>query len=443
MNMLDFLGQYVLSSLTIGIFALVLICIVFDLFDKSLAALIGAMSMIVVGILTPEEALKSIHFETILLLIAMMTLVNIAAKSGIFEWLSLKIASITRGSPLGLFVLFSISTAVLSAVLDNVTTIIILIPLTIEIIKGMGRDPKPYIFAEIIFSNIGGGLTLIGDPSNIIIGGATQFSFMDFLSNLWIPILSVTIFALLSFILVNWKSLKPISKNLLELFIGALMLRKTESKFLKKDIDKAFTTRVIVILLLTLLGFVLQKSIGLPNYIIAFSAALILALLSKKHVSIHEAFESVEWTTLFFFSGLFIMVGGVEKTGLLDQLSDWIVNATDNLFLLSVMILWISGFVSMLLDNIPFVTVMVPVILGIEAQVGGSEISVLWWALSMGACLGGNGTIIGASANVVGTGIAKSKGIRITFLEYMKFALPMTIGFMLISTIYLYFRTSF
>ena len=199
---------------------------------------------------------------------------------------------------------------------------------------------------------------------------------------------------------------------------------------------------MVLLLVLTIVGFLLQHLIGLPNFVIAFIGAICLALLVHKRVEIHEALKSVEWTTLFFFAGLFIMVAGVEKTGLLQLLSDWIAGSTSNLFYLSLIILWVCGLLSMILDNVPFVTVMIPVIIGIQAKFPGTDTTVLWWALSMGACMGGNGSIIGGSANVVTAGLAKKEGLHITFIEYLRFGLPITLGVLVICSAYLFFRYS-
>ena len=430
-----------LTYLAIGIFLLSFAFIVFEIYDKSLIALSGGLLMIIFGILSPEEAIAAIEFETILLLLAMMILVNIASKSGIFSWLNVKIASLTKGNPLAIFIFFSLITAVFSAFLDNVTTVILIVPLTIELVKGMGKDPKPYIFAEIIFSNIGGALTLIGDPPNIIIGGATGFNFLDFVVNLWIPILASMIFATVVFIGLNWKKLKPIADNLVELMVANIIIKKIKHKFVKRVIHKDFVIKVLSVLLLTLIGFLMQSLIGLPTYVIAFSAAMLLGILCSKRISIHKAFESVEWTTLFFFAGLFIMVAGVEKTGILEELSHWVANSTSNILYLSLMVLWVSGFTSMVIDNIPFVTIMIPVIMGVQGQLTGADTEILWWALSLGACLGGNGTLIGASANIISVDLAKKEGVHISFLEYMKFSFPLTIGVLGICSIYLFFAT--
>lgn len=422
--------------LTVGIFLISLSLIIFEVFDKSLIALSGALLMVIFGVLTPEEAIEAIEFETILLLLAMMLLVNISSKSGIFSWLNVRIASITKGNPFKIFLLFSIVTFVFSAFLDNVTTVILIVPLTIELVRGMGRDPKPYVFAEIIFSNVGGALTLIGDPPNIIIGGATGLNFLQFVQNLWIPITAVVIFTLGVFITLSWKTFKPIADDLVELTIANITIRKIQYEFLKVVLHKDFVIKVILVLFLTLAGFMLQAQIGLPTYVIAFVAAVVLALLCEKKIDIHESFRSVEWPTLLFFAGLFIMVGGMESTGLLEKISHLLVSSTSNLLLLSLIILWASGLISMILDNIPFVAVMVPVIMSMQSQITG-DATILWWALSLGACLGGNGTLIGASANVVSADIANKRGVRITFLDFTKFSLPITLGMLVICSAYL------
>lgn len=399
--------------------------------------------MVLIGVMTPEEAVNAIDYETILLLIAMMALVNMASKSGIFAWLNVKIASLTKGNPLSLFLFFSLLTAVFSAFLDNVSTVILIVPLTIELIRGMGRDPKPYIFAEIIFANLGGALTLIGDPSNIIIGGAANLSFLEFIVNLWIPVTASAIFIIFVFLIKYWDKLKPIYGSLVDLTIANVLIKKIQHTFLRVTLHKDFIIKVIAILLLTFAGFFLQGELGLPTYMIAFTATIILALTTKKHINIHDSLKSVEWTTLFFFAGLFIMVEGVERTGVLMELSQFIANYTSDVFILSIMILWSAGIVSMIIDNIPFVTFMVPVVMGIQASLPGSDMTVLWWALSLGACLGGSATLIGGSANVVGSGMAKKSGVPISFVEYAKFSLPLTLGVLSICTVYLYFKTHY
>ncbi len=429
-----------LTYLALGIFALSFALIIFELYDKAVVAMTGALLMIVLGIIDPEAAILAIDFETILLLLAMMLLVNIASKSGIFEWMSVRIAAFTKGNPLAIFLLFSIITGVVSSVLDNVTTIILLVPVTIQLVKGMGRDPRPYVLGEVMLSSVGGALTLIGDPTNIIVGGYAGLNFMDFVRNLWIPVLFCAIFVTSALVFVHRKKLKPVSGNLVELFVANVIIKKVKNQFAKKVIHKDFVIATVGVLILTVLGFMFQRQLGLPTHVIAFCGAVLLALLTKKRVEIEEALHSVEWSTLLFFSGLFIMSAGVESTGVLTELSQFIVGATDNLLYLALLILWTCGLVSMVLNNVPFVTVMLPVIAGIQTQVTTGDASVLWWALTLGTCLGGNGTLVGASANVVAAGLTKKHGAEITFLYHLKYALPITIGMLMIASVYLFFR---
>lgn len=432
------------------IFAIAFVFIVFEPFDKSLTALMGALLMIFFGVISPHEAIMAVEFETILLLLGMMMLVHMTAKSGILAWINVKIASFTRGSPFAIFLFFSLLTAVMSAFLDNVTTVIIMVPLTIALLKGMGRDPKMYVFSEVLFSNIGGALTLIGDPPNIIIGGATGFGFVDFIVNLWIPI-SITLVLSLGLIMATHKkAFCSISHNLTDLHLAYLLIEKIKRKFLKITLQRWFIIKALTVLLLTIIGFFAMEMLHhsyhdfphIPPFVIAMTGAILLGAILCKQIDIHGSFQSVEWSTLFFFAGLFVMVAGVEKTGILDDLSHWVATTTDDLLLLSLLILWVAGFVSMILDNIPFVTVMLPVVAGIQETLpttGDLNTDMLWWALSLGACLGGNGTLIGASANVVSADLARKNGVEITFLGYMRFAFPLTILSLVVASGYLFF----
>jgi Na+/H+ antiporter NhaD/arsenite permease-like protein len=425
----------------ISVFLLVFVFICWEVFDKSLVALSGALLLILLGVLTPEEAVSSIEYSTIFLLLGMMIIVNIASKSGVFQLLNTRFVAFTRGNPLLIFILFCLMTGFLSAFLDNVTTVLLIVPLTIELLRGIGRDPRPYIFGEILFANIGGTLTLIGDPPNIIIGEVVGLSFTDFIVNLWVPILGVSIFTLLVTIVVYWKKIKPITKDLLELHVANILIKKIKHKFLKTTLHKDFVIKVVGVVLLTITGFLLSSYLGLPNYVIALTGAIFLAIVTSRRIDVHEAFRSVEWDTLFFFAGLFVVVKGVEQAGYLVMISDFIAASTTNVMYLSLIILWVSGIVSMFVNNIPFVAVMIPVIFGIQNSLGTADTAILWWALSLGVCLGGNGTMIGASANVISIDLARKDGIKISFLDYMKFAMPVTFGGFIVCSIYLILKT--
>jgi len=426
------------------IFIAALGLIAFEIVDKALIALTGAVLMVLLGFLGPEDAVHAIDFETIILLMAMMMLVEISRKSGIFSWMNVKLVSLTRGNPLAIAIIFSLITALFSAFLDNVTTIIIVVPITIELFRGLGRDPKPIILQEILMSNIGGALTLIGDPTHIIIGSAAELTFNEFIVNLWMPVVGSIVALLGIFVVWRWSHLKPIAKNLKTLLLSMMLIRKLEYEFLNIELSKTFIIKSLAVILLTLTGFALQTQLGLPVHIIGLAGALLLALICTKNIHIHDALKGVEWTTLMFFAGLFIMVAGVEHTGLLDEISKFIVSSSGDFGMVVIYVLWGSAIISMLIDNVGFVTVMVPVIMGIEAQLSGEpHIQLLWWALALGAVMGGNGTIIGSSANVVGCDLAKKHGEPITFFQYSKYAFPTAFVALLICTAYLLYRVNF
>lgn len=436
-----------LMSAMITAIVIYIICFIFIIIehvDKAVIAISGALLMILFKIITPEEAIEYIDFETILLLMGMMMIVDITQRSHIFSWISTKFVGYTRGNPLLIFFVFMLFTAIFSAFFDNVTTILIIVPITIAVTKRMGLDPKLYVISEIMFSNIGGALTLIGDPPNILIGSTAKLSFNDFIINLWMPVLASIIFIGIIMTIVNWKKIKPFEKNLLKLFTSQLLIRKIHMQFCKEHLEKKFILTSVIIVTCIILSFIFQKHLDLTVGIIAMIGAMVLLMSTTKYVQFHETLSKVEWPTLFFFMGLFMLTGGLEKTGFLELISHYILNLTDNFTILVIIVLWLAGLVSMIFDNIPFVAVMIPVIMEIQlAYPNHPHIGLLWWALSLGACFGGNGTLIGASANVVGAGLAQKNNVQITFLGYMKTAFPLTLITLVLSTIYLLYRLSY
>jgi len=427
--------------IALGIFIAVMFVIIFEFLDKSIAALLGAIVFVLLGILTHKQAIEAIDFETIFLLMGMMMLIEISKESDIFTWLNVRIAKITRGNPLLILILFLSITALFSAFLDNVTTVLLIVPITIALTSGMGLDPTIYVIAEALFSNIGGALTLIGDPPNILIGSSTDLNFGDFISNLIVPVSFVLVFALAFIIIGYWKMLKPINKNLEKLFISNLLIKKITYKFFNNKLDKKFVITTLSILFLVFIGFFVHDEFGISIDIVAILGSLLLLAFTKKNIDVKKVFREVEWATLFFFAGLFIMVGGLEQVGLLEHLSVFLVSLTDNFAILLLIILWSSAFISMIFDNVPFVAVMIPVIHQISKNFEGNpNINLLWWALSLGACLGGNGTLIGASANIVTVDIAKKFGVEVSFFKFFKTAFPIMILSMIISSVYLLFR---
>lgn len=432
-----------MAILALSIFIVVFGLIVSGLLDATVVSLTGAVLMVLTGILTFEEAIASIQFETLALLMAMMLLVEVSREAGIFSWLAVKIAKLSRGNPLFLFLLLTLTTAVVSSFLDNVTTVVLMIPITVQLVKGMGRNAMPYVMGEIMFSNLGGAATLIGDSSNIIIGGASKLSFNTFIINLGPPVLVSLVLIVLVMVASHWKNhLRPISSDLSKLFLTHILMRKIEYKFLQMNLNKSFMLKCFFGMVLTMLGFIFQHQLGLSVATVALTGALIVLLLAAKEVDVHASLKSVEWATLLFFAGLFVMVSGMEHAGLLEYLAQFILHLGEgNYLVLLLVIVWVTGFISMLLNTVPFVTLMVPVILQIQTHLpAGSDPNLLWWALSLGACLGGNATIIGASANVVGVGVARKEGLPITFMSFLKYGLPMTMISLSVASAYLTFR---
>ena len=419
----------------IAVFLMVYAAITFELVNKAVAALLGSTLLLVLHIIDEHSAIKFIDFETIMLLLGMMTIVAILRKSGFFTIVSVKIAELTKGSPLKILVLFSIVTVVLSAFLDNVTTVLILIPIVIELTSGMGLDPKVYVISQAIISNIGGAGTLIGDPPNIIIGSKVGLNFNQFILNLSVPVLMAFAAALIYFWLVNREKFKPIDTNLGKLFSVQLLLEKIRFNYLDIRIDKVFLAKSLACLGLAILLFVSQTITKLSPGVVAMFVAMILLMITP--VDVEQMLEEIEWSTLLFFAGLFILVGVLEEKGVIEWIAHNVfLQIGDNPYVIVMVVLWVSGIVSGFLDNIPFTITMIPIV-HLIMESNPIPNNILWWALSLGACLGGNLTMIGASANIVSIGMAKKFNHNISFLEFMKSSVIITVITLLIASLYL------
>jgi Na+/H+ antiporter NhaD/arsenite permease-like protein len=408
--------------------------------NRAIVALLGAGLMVLTGVINQETAIEGEDFNTLGLLVGMMVLVAVARRSGMFQYLAIWSAKIARGRPWAILALLSVVTAVVSALLDNVTTVLLIAPVTLVITQELKVPPYPFLFTEILASNIGGTATLIGDPPNIIIGSAVGLTFNDFVVNL-APVI-VIILALQ--LLVN------------HLIWGRSMAtdEAARARVMAFDERQAITDRPLLrkslfVMGLVIVAFMLARPLGLEAGTIALSGAALLLLLDNwrrdaegQTHHVHEIFGQVEWVTIFFFVGLFAIVKGVEHTGLLAMLADALADATGgDLALTAVAILWASAILSAVIDNIPFVATMIPVIKSMAPAFGGPEgLLPLWWSLSLGACLGGNGTLIGASANLTVAGIAERAGVPFRFLTFLKLAFPMMLLSILVSTIYVYLR---
>lgn len=426
-----------LVSLTI--FVLTYAVIVTERINRSVVALLGAGLMVFAGVLNQTEAFHGIDLNTISLLTGMMVIVAITQKSGVFQYVAVKAAKLVKADPWGLLVMLSVVTAVFSALLDNVTTVLLIAPVTLLITDALRISPYPYLFSVIFASNIGGTATLIGDPPNIMIGSAAKLTFNDFLLNL-APIAALVMALTLIPIYLIWgRKLSASAED------RALVMAFNERESIT---DARLLKQALFVIALVIVGFVMAHSIHQePGTIAMFGAALLLLLRvydkqaeAQSH-AIHQTFGEVEWITIFFFVGLFVVVAGIEKAGALELLAQQIVTWTGGDFTVTAYaILWVSAVLSAVVDNIPFVATMIPVIQSMSGVFTAEQIDTLWWSLALGACLGGNGTLVGASANLVVAGFAERAGQPIRFLPFMLMAFPLMLASIAVSSVYLWLR---
>jgi Na+/H+ antiporter NhaD/arsenite permease-like protein len=432
-----------LSPLWVSTIVLVIVyaAIMTERLNRAIIALLGATVVVAIGLLSQEQALtRGIDWNTITLLTGMMIIVAITRKCGVFQYVAIKSAQSVKGSPAGMMVTLAAVTAVFSALLDNVTTVLLVAPVTLAICKEMEFPPYPFLFTEVLASNIGGTATLIGDPPNIMIGSMAGLSFNEFVIHLT-PVIIVVMLAQLAMQHLVWgRKLRAHPEKIDRLMAMKAREAITDTLLLKQSMS---------VLGVVIVAFVLARTIHLePGTIAMLGAAILLVLdcyghhAEKQTEKVIHAFNEIEWITIFFFCGLFIVVHSVEVGGLLKILADSLVKATGgDVKLAGYSILWASAFLSAIIDNIPFVATMIPLVKAMAPSLGGPEaIYPLWWCLSLGACLGGNGTLIGASANLTVAGIAERNGIRFSFWTYTMYAMPMMIVSVGISHVYVWLR---
>jgi Na+/H+ antiporter NhaD/arsenite permease-like protein len=401
-----------LTIASVIVFVLIYACISFELINKTIAVLLGACIYLLFHVLEQKTAFGMIDWNVIFLLIGMMIIVGITKQTGLFEFIAIRTAKAAKGDPSIILVAMMLITALLSAFLDNVTTILIISPVSILIAVELGLSPLPFIISQAIASNIGGAATLIGDPPNIMIGSAADISFTDFLVNLG-PVVFVSLLLTSGLFLIFFRRRLHVTNER-----KARIMEFDESRSIK---NRPLLVKSLTVLILVILGFLIHGSAGLEPATIALTGAAVLMLIANRHES-DEFFHEVEWGTIFFFIGLFILVGGLVELGVIKYLSRQVLTATKgDPELTAFSILWASGILSSFLDNIPYVATMIPLLEDMAPQIGHDHMINLWWALSMGACFGGNGTLIGASANVVSAGIAGKSGFRISFLEFTRY----------------------
>ncbi|MCR6631704.1 MAG: ArsB/NhaD family transporter [Magnetospirillum sp.] len=426
----------VATAILVGTYAV----IISEKINRAVVALLGAGAMILAGVLNQKSALEGVDFNTIALLVGMMILVAITRRSGVFQYVAVWSTKLVKGNPAGILVMLQVVTAVFSAFLDNVTTVLLVVPVTLVITEQLKVKPWPYLIAMIFASNIGGTSTLIGDPPNILIGSATGMTFNDFVLNLAPVIIVIQAVTIGMFHLLYGRRLHAMPEARARVMAMSERDAITDAKLLKQSLG---------VLAVVIGAFVFAHPLGLePGTIALVGAALLLLFYclgrdpeSQSH-EVHHIFGEVEWVTIFFFIGLFVVVHGVEEAGVLRWLAEHLVAMTGgDRALTAILILWASAILSAVVDNIPFVATMIPLVKSMAPALGGPEgLKPMWWALSLGACLGGNGTLVGASANLTVAGLADRAGHPIRFVPFMKVAFGLMLVSIVIANVYLWLR---
>lgn len=417
------------------IFLITYVLIISEKVQRTVIALFGAMLMVLAGVISQEQAIAHVDFNTLALLIGMMIQVLVLSKTGLFRFLSVWAAQKTNGNPVALLVALSVMVAFCSAFLDNVTTVLLTVPITFTLTRDLKISPLPFVIAQIMASNIGGTCTMIGDPPNIMIASKVkELSFNDFIINLSAPCIIVFVLTVLILLFLYRKEFAKVSKNhnrIMNIKLAGLIR------------SKGLLVRCLVTLTFTIAlfcGHGLIPHWGLESGTIAVTGASLLLLLTMpdREKALEYIFARIEWTTIFFFVGLFVLVGGLEVNGIINWLAAQTMNLTGGEPVATTMsVLWLSAIMSAFVDNIPFVATMIPLVQDMGAM-GYGDLEPLWWALSLGACLGGNGTVIGASANVVALGLARQHNLRVSFMQYFAVGFPLMLMSIGISSLYLF-----
>ncbi|MEF3254421.1 MAG: ArsB/NhaD family transporter [Deferribacterales bacterium] len=431
--------------LSVSIFFISYIFIATEKINKTVVSLVGGSLMLILHIVDQNEAFHieefGVDWNVVFLLISMMIIINLIRPTGFFEYLAIKSAKFGKGDPLRIMMIFVVITAILSSFLDNVTTVLLIAPVTLSIADALEVSPVPFLIVEALASNMGGTATLIGDPPNIMIASKAKLDFMAFLTNMT-PIIIICIIVFLIILKLLFKKRLEIADE-----IKKRVYMMNESEAIK---DGILLRKGLIVLSIVLIGFLIHGYLHYEPATVALFGAGLLMLLAGIHDP-HHIFAEIEWGTIFFFIGLFIMIGGLVKVGFIKLLSVKMLELTKgDLFATSMLLLWFSAFASAFIDNIPYVATMNPLIIEMASNIWPHEKGIallqhpelmpLWWSLALGACLGGNGTAIGASANVIVVGISDKAGYKISFLRFMKYGLPTMILTVAISSLYIYLR---
>jgi Na+/H+ antiporter NhaD/arsenite permease-like protein len=414
-------------TLAIGIFVVALGVIVTEKLHRTKVALAGGVAIVATQTIDQEQAIEAIDFNTIGLLAGMMLIVRLTETTGLYTYLAIRAGQLARGRPLAVVIALAGATALLSAFLDNLTTVLLMVPITFLLADTLDIDPLPLVMIEIIASNIGGTATLIGDPPNILIAGATGLTFMEFVVNL-APIAFIAFTAVTGMLYLwfrPWLRIAPKARA-----------RVMELDARKSIEDPEELKRALPVLIGTILLFFVHKPLHLEPATVALLGATVLLLVSTQPVE--AALSGIEWSTLFFFIGLFVMVGALEETGAIGEIADGVAALTGGNRTAELLgITWISAIASGIVDNIPFTATMIPVV---EELAGGDGDDAYWWALALGACFGGNFTLVAAAANVAAAGMAERSGRPIRFVEFLRVGVPATLVSLVLATAYILLR---
>ncbi len=433
----------IVQLITLVVFIATYILIIDERIHRAVAAMAGAAVVVFLGIVPWDSVLTHIDFGTIFLLMGMMIIINVARQSGLFECIAIRTAKMAKGSPIMVLILFSVVTAIVSAFLDNVTTVLLLTPMLLYITKLMNLNPVPFLMAEIISSNVGGAATLIGDPPNIMIASSAGLTFNEFITIMG-PIAFVDMVIVIIFFLVIYGRSMKVTKQ--EKEVISKTINSLDEHAAITDL-KLFRKSIVVILLVVFLFFIhssigiylhaifpfVDPSLALEPAEVALIGAAILLIWSR--VQPEEIFEKIEWTALFFFAGLFVIVGALINTGIIEMISVYMLDMVSTQFEAMFVITWFSALASAVVDNIPLTAALLPLIHDMSATM---DVYPLWWSLSLGACMGGNGTAIAASANVVVLGVAEREGIAITFIQFMKVGMVVLVMTVAVGLLMLY-----
>ncbi|MEO8286731.1 MAG: ArsB/NhaD family transporter [Chloroflexota bacterium] len=413
--------------LAVLVFVVTFAAISFEKIHKTLVALAGAMAVLLLGLVSQQEAFRSVDWNVIFLLAGMMVIANTLSRTGVFQWLSMKIINVARGEPVRILLLLCTLTAVTSALLDNVTTVVLMVPLTIFVARSLAVSPVPFLISEVLASNIGGAATLIGDPPNIIIGSASGLDFGAFVFNMAPVVVIIYLLFMGMMVLFFRKELRVSPER------RASAMAMDETGMIK---DRRLLVQGLVVLGCVIVGFLFHGALHYEAATIALTGAVVLMIISR--IEVHEMLSEIEWTTLLFFVGLFVVVEALVHVGFVEIAARWMLDLTGgDAFATSILLLWGSAVASGIIDNIPYTATMVAIVPELGRNMA---VEPLWWSLALGACLGGNATAVGASANVIVLSLAERAGYPISFMRFLKYGVAVTFVSMLVCTLYVWLR---